>query len=1164
MLAVTGAGAQTLSGGSIQLHEGGFVAASSAVLSDTTGSVRLERGTLGEVAPGPSTGTNLQLRGGVLHAVLSDTDGDNWDDAIEIAFGTDVLDAASNPGASAFAARLDELRIVFTDPELDGDGGLPPAADDLSASDAYDDGIFAAPSSVLVGSVAFGSVLPGDEAAGVLRMHRPVVNPQTLHLDQIIQLTPSFGHQPGPLSASAVFLWDEPSALELYGVWAAGFTGEHVILVLIRNTTNPDVDFAAVLFEPFPSFRPFRVRGFTAAELAGVSEVELRIELTDTGSALTPSACVRLDAGSCLPLDNTRGLADPTLPAFDRTAAHYTAAAVTTTRPAVPDQDGDTHNGLSDNCPVTPNPTQANLDGDKFGDACDHDIDGDGVLNQSDAFPNDAAATTDTDGDGQPDSLNGSSTTGLVEDTDDDDDGVSDTDEDLAGTNSLLADSDGDGVCDGALFSSNPLVGVCAEGPDAFPNDPGETSDTDGDGVGDGADDDDDGDGLPDDADQDPLDAASCRTKTPEVVLVWHDPARIEPGGSTPLKTPFGLSVHLDPLGQPVYDRAPGKQHLLAARANSVQEQVRAGIEQAFADAVPLALAGAGKGTLSVTTLSPGAPVPSQGVGSAAVVYLVDRDAVFSDLDDDGFDDFGDVGGVAWDDIDRFNRSCEGGEAAVFVSSFDAVAGIVQKVVHEVGHLYGLRHIYASDEFSAFKASSCSAGGFDPSASGAMDYSHDRSDFTFGECGAVGCVVAEPPDCRAVDSGDRHNPRYHFLRYVLGYSDAQLLGQGIVPVPGSWDDGATDATQRFVEFRFQFGPATCAYTIHDVRIQSQCSSEHGEETLYFAQSIQLCALDQLKLAVAETCAIRLEAKKQASDPNPTVMLAQVPSADWVPEEFQPDGLDVGSQVPIRQEVDGPVVINTILLETLVDAATGDLSVTVPDVCSATDACEVGLEPLWDLREDGLYCDRPAGCDGQQQGDQLTEGFAFDNPPPPALIPPPVEGEPSPPLEADADGDGIFDSLDNCLLKPNPTQVDSDKDGYGNRCDADYPLPALDPGDDCKQLIDPETGKGKLEPTGGDGKVGSPDFTTFARAFGTSKDDPLYLEFVDCGGANTDALDGIVGGPEFTCFANAFNNGEAEDGVAGGPGPSGRSCVKFGQCERPIVPPKPPCVPEPSP
>jgi hypothetical protein len=36
----------------------------------------------------------------------------------------------------------------------------------------------------------------------------------------------------------------------------------------------------------------------------------------------------------------------------------------------------------------------------------------------------------------------------------------------------------------------------------------------------------------------------------------------------------------------------------------------------------------------------------------------------------------------------------------------------------------------------------------------------------------------------------------------------------------------------------------------------------------------------------------------------------------------------------------------------------------------------------------------------------------------------------------ASGDGVFDSTDNCQRVPNPSQLDADKDGYGNGCDGD--------------------------------------------------------------------------------------------------------------------------------
>lgn len=68
------------------------------------------------------------------------------------------------------------------------------------------------------------------------------------------------------------------------------------------------------------------------------------------------------------------------------------------------------------------------------------DSDGDGVPNASDAFPNDPNEWEDTDNDG----------TGNNADTDDDNDGLSDTDEINAGTNPLVSDTDGDGDLDGA------------------------------------------------------------------------------------------------------------------------------------------------------------------------------------------------------------------------------------------------------------------------------------------------------------------------------------------------------------------------------------------------------------------------------------------------------------------------------------------------------------------------------------------------------------------------------------------------------------------------------------------------------------------------------------------------------------------------------------------
>jgi len=68
------------------------------------------------------------------------------------------------------------------------------------------------------------------------------------------------------------------------------------------------------------------------------------------------------------------------------------------------------------------------------------DSDADGVIDALDAFPNDASAQYDADGDGEPDG----------KDSDSDGDGISDENEYLIGTNPLSADSDGDGLNDAA------------------------------------------------------------------------------------------------------------------------------------------------------------------------------------------------------------------------------------------------------------------------------------------------------------------------------------------------------------------------------------------------------------------------------------------------------------------------------------------------------------------------------------------------------------------------------------------------------------------------------------------------------------------------------------------------------------------------------------------
>ncbi len=41
------------------------------------------------------------------------------------------------------------------------------------------------------------------------------------------------------------------------------------------------------------------------------------------------------------------------------------------------------------------------------------------------------------------------------------------------------------------------------------------------------------------------------------------------------------------------------------------------------------------------------------------------------------------------------------------------------------------------------------------------------------------------------------------------------------------------------------------------------------------------------------------------------------------------------------------------------------------------------------------------------------------------------------VTGDRDGDGVADDIDNCPDFFNPDQTDTDNDGIGNRCDADF-------------------------------------------------------------------------------------------------------------------------------
>ena len=162
---------------------------------------------------------------------------------------------------------------------------------------------------------------------------------------------------------------------------------------------------------------------------------------------------------------------------------------------SIVDGDGD---GVDDETDAFPNDSSEtkDTDSDGVGDNADTDDDNDGVLDVNDAFPLDSSESVDTDTDG----------VGNNADTDDDNDGVEDTYDAFPLDATETIDSDGDGVGDVAdTDDDNDGVGDID---DAFPLDDSESVDTDSDGIGNNSDTDDDNDGVADIDDAFPLDGS--------------------------------------------------------------------------------------------------------------------------------------------------------------------------------------------------------------------------------------------------------------------------------------------------------------------------------------------------------------------------------------------------------------------------------------------------------------------------------------------------------------------------------------------------------------------------------------------------------------------------------------------------------------------------------
>jgi hypothetical protein len=105
---------------------------------------------------------------------------------------------------------------------------------------------------------------------------------------------------------------------------------------------------------------------------------------------------------------------------------------------------------------------------------------------------------------------------------------------------------------------------------------------------------------------------------------------------------------------------------------------------------------------------------------------------------------------------------------------------------------------------------------------------------------------------------------------------------------------------------------------------------------------------------------------------------------------------------------------------------------------------------------------------------------------------------------DADSDTVCDAIDNCRLTPNPTQCDTDSDGFGNHCDGDLnqtaPPPAVPSIDGVDFLaFGAEFALGPPSPPASpnadfncDGFVDGTDFLAFGAFFGAGEPGPSCL------------------------------------------------------------------------
>jgi len=137
--------------------------------------------------------------------------------------------------------------------------------------------------------------------------------------------------------------------------------------------------------------------------------------------------------------------------------------------------------------------------------------------------------------------------------------------------------------------------------------------------------------------------------------------------------------------------------------------------------------------------------------------------------------------------------------------------------------------------------------------------------------------------------------------------------------------------------------------------------------------------------------------------------------------------------------------------------------------------------------------------------------------------------PTPGGPVGTDGDGLEDYFDNCYLVSNPSQKDTDHDGCGNACDADY---------------------------NNDGVVNGSDTSIFISSFlhPTFVGDPLFNPATDMN------CDGVTNNTDLSFFIPYFLTTPSVSGFPGSTGPPGVESQRCPWCGGPNFGPGDDCAP----